>query len=305
MIIDMNKILIILLLTVFFLQQLLTQQAELPYLTQVEMKCAVTFDTLKGIYTYYYSLRNGVSSNVGVQWFEIDVRRNPKSIFLDSIGLQFKNSRIQNAYRRTNSRTLNASIPISFPSLPLYGDGGLTENETAILSAGQIKPGGERDGFVLSSKGLPAIRNFTAVPIFDPNDYYPSVDNVGNPDSLARIVNQEREAIKYHGYTIGPSAPLLNFISTAWCDTISNYITQSNSLGWIPSQATANKYLGYFSTVKTQLQANDGTGVRTILQAVLVDANADSTTNLASEAYALIRYNTEYLMKQLSISSSK
>jgi len=268
------------------------------------MKCAVTFDTLKGIYTYYYSLRNGVSSNVGVQWFEIDVRRNPNSIFLDSIGLPFMNSRIQNAYRRTNSSTLNASIPLSFPSLPQYGDGGLTENETAILSAGQIKPGEEKHGFALSSKGLPAIRNFTAVPIFDPNDYYPSVGNVPNPDSLAQIVDQEREAIKYHGYTIGPSAPPLNFVATAWCDTIMSYTTQSRTIGWITNQTTTNKYLNYFTTTKTQLHANNIGGARSTLQTVLTNAISDSTSNLTSEAYALIYYNTQYLLTQLPLPPS-
>jgi adhesin HecA-like repeat protein len=47
------------------------------------------------------------------------------------------------------------------------------------------------------------------------------------------------------------------------------------------------------------LEQNDIAAVRSTLHKVLTDVNVDSTSNLTGEAYALIRYNTDYLLGQL------
>jgi hypothetical protein len=102
-----------------------------------------------------------------------------------------------------------------------------------------------------------------------------------------------------YGLTVGPSKPPSPFVPLDFLDTLTNYITQSRSLGWIKDQAIGNKYLGYFSSAKASLQQNNIASTRATLQQVLQDANVDSTANITSEAYALIRYNTEYLLGQL------
>ena len=110
-----------------------------------------------------------------------------------------------------------------------------------------------------------------------------------------------REAMNYYGWTIGPTAPPINFIATVWCDTLISYTTHSRTLGWIKDDATENKYLGYFASAKTKLVQQDNVGARTVLLQVLKDVDIDSTANLTSEAYALICYNTKYLLAQLPI----
>jgi hypothetical protein len=101
------------------------------------------------------------------------------------------------------------------------------------------------------------------------------------------------------GLTVGPIDPPSQFMGLLFLDTMSSYASESRALGWIKDETTANKYLGYFNSAKSSLQENNIAAVRTTLGQVLNDVNVDSTSNLTSEAYALIRYNTEYLLSQL------
>ena len=68
---------------------------------------------------------------------------------------------------------------------------------------------------------------------------------------------------------------------------------------WITNQTTTNKYDSLFNTAKTQLQQNNNNAARTTLQTALQEVRVDSTDNLTSEAYALLKYNTEYLLENL------
>jgi hypothetical protein len=103
----------------------------------------------------------------------------------------------------------------------------------------------------------------------------------------------------YQGYTISPENPPFPFIPNAFLDTLMTYPIRSFNIGWINNQSTAEKYMSYFNIVKTQLQQNNINGSRSSLQNVLRDVKADSGTLLSSETYALLRYNTEYLLSQL------
>ena len=108
----------------------------------------------------------------------------------------------------------------------------------------------------------------------------------------------------YKNQTVAPNLGLLNLLPLTFLDTLTSFTTQSLTFGWIKNQVTANKYLGYFSSAKTQLQSNSIAGARSTLQTVLTNAISDSTSNLTSEAYALIYYNTQYLLAQLPLPPS-
>jgi hypothetical protein len=86
-------------------------------------------------------------------------------------------------------------------------------------------------------------------------------------------------------------------------DTIKSYIEKSVLIGWISNQTTANKYDSLFNLAKTQLQQNNNNAAISTLQTVLQQVDIDSTSNLTSEAYALLRYNTEYLIKKIQEST--
>jgi hypothetical protein len=160
------------------------------------------------------------------------------------------------------------------------------------------KPGESVSGIELTSRGIPGIRRLTIVPYFDETVFFPAINDTTNfmtfeqKDSIYSIVN-------YYDRTVGPYAPQAIFNPQTILDTLTSYSMQSRTLGWIKGQTTTDKYLGYFASAKTSLQQNKIRLTRTTLQQVLADVNIDSTSNLTSEAYALIRYNTEYLLSQL------
>ncbi len=152
-----------------------------------------------------------------------------------------------------------------------------------------FKPGEKKTGFIMSSKGLPAI-----------NNYY-----VQSERGLMEIdfdLNDLRDDIinnSTSGITLSPQNIPNPFIPSSFLDTLTSLTTRSRDLGWIKQQPISDKYTGYFSTAKTALQKNKISLTHSTLTQALHDVDVDSSSTLTSEAYALIKYNTEYLLAHL------
>ena len=154
----------------------------------------------------------------------------------------------------------------------------------------EILPGQSLDSFKIESPNLP----FIALYVVRGENMLPLTTEYTSAEDSADFVNN---SVK--GYTIGPSVLPYPFIQSDFLDTLLNYNTRSLELGWITNQTTADKYDSLFTLAKTQLQQNNNNAAKTTLQTVLQEVNVDSTNNLTSEAYALLRYNTEYLITQI------
>jgi len=83
-------------------------------------------------------------------------------------------------------------------------------------------------------------------------------------------------------------------------DSLKSYVAQSRSLGWITSQSSADTYAQFIDSAKARLQRNDSLSARGALDTVIQHAVADSTSVLSSEAFALIFFNAQYLLAQMS-----
>jgi len=125
--------------------------------------------------------------------------------------------------------------------------------------------------------------------------------SVQEADQIVARVDSDRVRLAFRGKTIGPTAPADPFDASTFLDTLIFYTSQSLILGWISDQATADKYEGHFSAAQTQFQQQDTTSAQSELQAVLQEVVLDSGSVLTSEAYALLRFNTDYLLDQLPI----
>lgn len=158
---------------------------------------------------------------------------------------------------------------------------------------GSLLPGRSKTGVLIHTVGLPAIVKFYI------QGYRPLPDFGINPTNYKSSFENDFYDNSFVGSTIGPVDPPSPFVPLNFLDTLASFITRSRSLGWIKDQRTADKYSGYFASAKGSLQQNNTAAARTVLQQVLQQADIDSTNNLTSEAYALIRYNTEYLLTQL------
>ncbi len=283
----------------------LTFAQDYPMLRDVQIHCAVDHHQGDSLYYYAFGLTNGITSEGKINELGIDISRDPRSLDSDTSGLRFENDGFIEASFRRHFPFLKGKIVqvglLASPgtSLGFTWTGGFSNALTAGWTAdfATIEPGQSVGGFVMVSKGLPGIRRCIVSPFFNfdrlfSRDRFPTDEDLPNTDSI-------QNAVKFYGWTVGPFALPMTFDNAVWIDTLTSEAAQSRSLGWITNQATADKYATYFALTKSQLQANNTASARTTLQAVLQDANVDSTSNLTSEAYALIRYNTEYLLAQL------
>ena len=172
-------------------------------------------------------------------------------------------------------------------SNPRYFEGRLFHSSTLGM-LGTLGPGHALNGFGTASLALPAIVR-----------YYVQGFRSGSQTATDQEYRTDILTNSVSGYTLGTRDTTVHFIWLDILDALTAYTTQSRSLGWIKDQPTANKYIGYLSSTKSNLQQNNIGAVRSTLGQVLTGVNVDSTSNLTSEAYALIRFNTEYLLSQL------
>jgi len=270
-----------------------------PYLRDVQIQATGSFNTNQKFYYYNYTIKNSNTSAGEISKWEIDISKNPNTVDIDTIGLLFENDGFtEGCFRRHFPSIKDKIVPIGFPKTPGGSwSGTLTNRLTAAfggIDTDHIHTGQSLSGFEMMSKGLPAIRRCIVSPYFDVIALFPDPEDT-TIHYYVPPVDSVRNAVKYYGWTVGPTAPPINFIATVWCDTLTSYTTQSRTLGWIKDDATENKYLGYFASAKTKLVQRDSVGARTVLLQVLKDVDSDSTANLNSEAYALICYNTKYL----------
>ena len=207
--------------------------------------------------------------------------------------------RIQSFYIQTAIDTLDSV------KNPIGWDGGqwadyplvncFTENENLQIATGHNLP------FSFTCSSLPTISTY-----YVQGPSYPLDNSTMDADSLMSIAYTNVLNNSFIGTTIGPINPPETFVIIGFLDTLTSYTTQSRTLGWITNQTTADKYLNYFAIAKTQLQSNNTDGARQILQTVVTNTISDTlpaaggqASNLTSEAYALLRFNTEYLLSQL------
>ncbi len=165
-----------------------------------------------------------------------------------------------------------------------------------------IAPDSSASGFSYRSLGLPAIITSyfegTTTGLAFPEEPPSIMDDLLEPLEIFPN-NTVKEK------TIGPKDPSSPFEASTFLDTLISYTDQSLALGWISGQQTADKYEGHFNTAQTALQQADTTAARSELQIVLQEAEQDSGSVLTSEAYALLRFNTEYLLDQLPVTQSQ
>jgi len=160
-------------------------------------------------------------------------------------------------------------------------------------SLSNIPPGNNLTGYTVISQGLPAIFSFyirghVFIPVFEE----------GTPDST---IGGDVFENSFKGRTIAPRIPPTPLNGLNFLDTVKSYITESRTLGWITNDPTANKYGRLIDTARFHLQANNRGVTKAKLDSVLVNVYPDSAAGLiTSEAYALLRFNTEYLLKKLS-----
>jgi hypothetical protein len=166
----------------------------------------------------------------------------------------------------------------------------MTGWENDVIHPVYLRRGEVDSSFRMQSAGLPCILLYYARGN-NPPGQAPMYDKVRGYD--------EMKANAHRGNTVGPKDPPTSLNHQYFLDTLNYYVNQSRVLGWIFSRPTADKYLSYLTSAETSLVHQDSVEARYVLYSMSAEADRDSSAALTSEAYALIKFNGDYVANLL------
>ncbi len=237
----------------------------------VDVLIMASVQRVDSLFKYYYMLHNLPNSKQEIKHFY----------------LHFINDSIYSSSQPKNWLFVGSSGLFLFGCLE---DPSLFYDSVNFIKKGEFKE------FNFTVNGLPTIIQYFIQAYNKEPSVYDTIDGrtITSDDLENNIFNNSKS-----GHTVGPSNIFDSLGNFERVDTLLVYATQSYQLGWIKNQTTADKYDSLFNLAKTQLQQNNNIGAKATLQTVLQEVDIDSTENLTSEAYALLRYNTEYLITKI------
>lgn len=177
-----------------------------------------------------------------------------------------------------------------------------------------IMAGQTERGFSFKSVGLPAIVNSAFLgerraKFSVPGDY--DTDEVEASFSRVMKAFEEKYKDKFEYVTrktIGPKAPPADFKPVDFINYIVNMKHEAFSLGWITNQGIEQSLDAKLENAKRKLEQGNTNATKNILEAFINEVEAQGCSSyencstgkhLTSEAYALLKYNTQYLIDQL------
>ncbi|MCU7505267.1 MAG: hypothetical protein HF314_19455 [Ignavibacteria bacterium] len=157
-----------------------------------------------------------------------------------------------------------------------------------------IKPGETKTGYWYKGKGLPGLCDVYirgSVPL----------KFGGFGDSSMTIEMRYRDIFtnSFRTVTIGIK-PFPDEVSTpAFLDTIIHYSKKSYELGWIKDQNLMDKFNRYLGSARDLIIQKNSHEARGDLNSLLEDLERETPQMLSPEAYALLKLNTEYVIRRL------
>lgn len=238
------------------------------------------------LYNYSYQLVNGVDSKQGVSSFKMRVKDQFRDVSLPE-PWYFREFRTE-PFIRVVSRISRDQLPEYQEDEPIFIGSDLSIGDSLQFKIGSEYPPNIIDVYV---SGRPTVLNFHFVlaPTPEVQDLRDSVrTQVENADYRGVLVK-----------TIGPKEIPGNITNTELADTLTSYLAQSCDLGWIENRGICRSLLATLDNVKRQLEQGRTQTAANNLQAFLNEVEALKDVQLSSEAYALLRFNGEYLLKKL------
>ncbi len=159
-----------------------------------------------------------------------------------------------------------------------------------------IKPGEQTDLFSFQSVMTPGFCTFYAEGYHPAPSFEPGMA----PDSIPGYEDLTPYGPGIVGKTVGPVLPPAPFVTVDFVDTLASYKHQAFALGWINNQGIVNSLDAKLDNAKKHLEKGKITPAINVLQAFINEVEAQNGKKLTSEAYALLKFNAEFLIDQLS-----
>lgn len=275
---------------------------DLPNISNTQLKAEVI--VAEDVYIYSYTITSG-ATNTGQIWsFDIDITQPQGGIELSGEGLVNG----PGYTRHTSEHILSdpatpKMIPVGLWSPPDWNSGLSVDGKAGWGSddvQNRILPGQILSGFKIMSRGIPGLRGF----IIEPKLIPPSEES----DITNEQIQEMEDKVAFKGKTIGPTAPPADFKPVEFINYIIDLKHQSASLGWITNKGIENSLDVKLDNAKKKLQAGDNNTAKNILKALINEVEAQGCDtydkcpddkHLTPEAYALLKYNVQYLVEKL------
>lgn len=224
-------------------------------------------------FRYVYAARNLPASQRELQSLYIETKATADSV--ESPGADW-------GYSRPLTQVVQKALDV---------ESGWAWSYTAEGRQGLL-PGESDRGFAYHSEGLPGIVRCFA-------RQRAGMKGVGEepPEELMAALDPFSWVMP-NGVTVGPVAPLERIEPSEFLKNIDAMIDVSVQQGWILSPSLAQELRSAVKGAVTSLEQENGSGQAT-LRDVLKRVEGERDKALLSEAYALLRYNLEFLLSRL------
>lgn len=298
----MNKKIILFFSLIMFLPSIIYAETywggELPNISNTQLKAEVTFNG--DTYTYTYTIASG-HTNTGQIWsFDIDIKQPQGAIELSGEGLVNGPGYLKHTSAQVLSEsTTPKMIPVGLWSPPNWNSGpdilgriGWGSDDVQY----RILPGQTLSGFQITTRGLPAVRDFIIQPKLIP----PSAHETNlTPEESLTMVKEVKNKVAFKGKTLGPTAPPITFNPIDFIDYIISMKHEAFSLGWIKNAGIEQSLDAKLDNAKKKIEQGNTNAAKNILNAFLNEVEAQKDKHLTSEGYGLLKYNVEYLIGKL------
>lgn len=288
----------------------------------------VIFSAETGIYTYRYTILSQPSSRHSIQSFDIDDAKPTSGLDLPTKGLMvvdgFNPSRSEKPYDAFVIERLRVAlgrdadkliVPVGFRP-PVNWVAVHTMHSSiswsAITPMGDsrylIHPWETKEGFELTSHGLPGIRvaklrpsvNITALIEEAFKEAYKTTPPEEMTDDQAfEISKKAKDSVALHQATLGPTAPPKNFVTLDFISYLIGLRAQAQGQGWITDSTLNNALDRKLNAIKADLATKNRAAALTHLNDFINEIENQKVAGLSSEGYALLKYNALYLQGNL------
>ncbi len=291
-----NEILLKIIL-IFFLTQYISL-AQPRFGNNIKTKIEVRVEKLANNYFQYkYKIRVDSSSSQPLVAYTVEIginnREDFNKILTDSILIKnWGCSKITNLSEKPPNFKGAEVTWVPLDTLELN-----SKNEIIVPNA--IMPG-YSIALHLITQSLPIIGRCWSLGLYEPYDE-------SEIDTLLTQGYNESDLFKpwysnaLMGVTLCSYFPPSQFSAPAIFDTLISNIDKAHKLCWINKVEKKDIYLSTILKAKAAIEQSNNALARYYLKSVLQDVDLDSTSVLTSEAYALIKYNTEYLLNKIPI----
>ncbi|MBI4654015.1 MAG: hypothetical protein HY752_03365 [Nitrospirae bacterium] len=297
--------------------------AEPPYLKDVKISSAVEFDSITGIYSYRYSVFNSPMNNGLISDFQIDISKPLQSAelsdkdFIIQKGIDYQGVMMTRSFAAEvegkDFLLKKKVIPVGV-RVPSRWSGDITVKGTVMWGGSEknlIIPGQSLNRFVIITHGLPGIREAYAQPDYIATEEEILKSGISEKEYIENtweVLDKFYKSLTFKTKTIGPTAPPKDFNPLNFLNYIIDLKNQAVSLGWIKNKNVEQSFNAKLDDGQKKLKQGNISAVKEVLNGFIKEVESQGCMSydtcpadklLTPEAYALLKYNVQYLIERL------